>query len=495
MSTFSPGNRYQQLLVALRGWQGNLYHDSPLQDWPLYGQIQASLAPGTAAREVTDHLLEQLLQRLERVDGRAARLIRDRFQKGLSRQILSRRYTLSLSHLDRLQRQAIEKLVMLAEEMEREQLARQPDLPRAAPEDVRTMAQLRLDLIVGRERLFGVEVPLRTLLRQLQQPDPPYLYLIEGIGGIGKTALAAAAVRQLLADGHLQMLAWVTAQQQRLRLDGHLETVPNPTVTVEAVMAALVDQLLPPDEHPVPFTLERALAPLRARLDENPGVVVVDNLETIDEVQSLLPVLRALAGPTRILLTSRFHPPTDTPYHVLHLTELGSRDALALVRYQARVAGIPELADLSPSHFEPIYAVVGGNPLALRLLVGQCRYQHLEAVLQGLADVQGEAAEQLYEYLYAQAWEHLETLERKLLLSMVLVPPAGADLEYIAVISELPESAVRAGLFHLVDLSLVEHRRNALDQSVYSIHSLTRNFLHTQILQWTESTPPTAMTG
>ncbi|OUC08194.1 hypothetical protein RY27_10435, partial [Litorilinea aerophila] len=83
MSTFSPGNRYQQLLVALRGWQGNLYHDSPLQDWPLYGQFQASLAPGTAAREFNDPLLAQLLQRLERVDGRAVRLIRDRFQTGL----------------------------------------------------------------------------------------------------------------------------------------------------------------------------------------------------------------------------------------------------------------------------------------------------------------------------------------------------------------------------------------------------------------------------
>jgi hypothetical protein len=468
---------YPIVLSALKGWRkGN--DDAPLANLLLYEQARRQLGHHADARSLTAHVLEEGLRHLAAIDADAAHLLRQRFQQDRSRQQLANHYHRSVSHFDRMQREAVEQLVEILDEMEREARAA-AQFARASQFD---KLRLRLDLAAGSERLFGIDQYKSALVEWIERPGLPHLLLVEGLGGIGKTALTVAVLRQILDNNTFDDIAWVTAQQRRFLLSGEILPMHNTATDVARVIIALAEQVLPEEERPLPFTMETVLPRLKNRLQTQRTLLVVDNLETIAETEALLSALRILADPAKILFTSRVYPRTDASLYRLVLPELERDHADQMVRYLAEVAGINALAAAGERMMGEIYATIGGNPLALRLLVGQCRHHSPEAVLHALRQIQGSAEEQLYTFIYHHAWDALDEAARELLLALALIPPEGADQLYIIASSGLDRRIVHDGLARLVNLNLVEHRLNQAGQSRYAIHSLTRTFLHTQIL-------------
>ena len=150
---------------------------------------------------------------------------------------------------------------------------------------------------------------------------------------------------------------------------------------------------------------------------------------------------------------------------------------------------LPALAAASDADLQTIYATVGGNPLALRLVVGQTHIHPLAHVLATLRGAQGYRVEQLYRYIYWQAWENLDSEGQHVLLLMPLVTESGGDLDYLvqmAAPSGLTATAVSDALERLVALSLVDSR-GGLQERRYTIHALTRTFLQEQVLKWNDN--------
>ena len=67
---------------------------------------------------------------------------------------------------------------------------------------------------------------------------------------------------------------------------------------------------------------------------------------------------------------------------------------------------------------------------------------------------------------------------------MPLVPAEGGNLNFIGSISGLGQHVLMDALARLVRLNLIDHRRDSLQRSRYTIHSLTRTFLHEQVAKW-----------
>ncbi len=63
-------------------------------------------------------------------------------------------------------------------------------------------------------RLFGLEEHLVVLQRRLTAPDAPAFLSLEGLGGIGKTALARAVAQQQVQRRDFQEVLWVSARQE-----------------------------------------------------------------------------------------------------------------------------------------------------------------------------------------------------------------------------------------------------------------------------------------
>lgn len=420
-------------------------------------------------REAANRVLNRGLTALEMTNHDGARILRLRFLDGHATYVVANRLNLSEPTVYRHQGLAIDQLAAVLAEME---------------ENVRGHRQAVLEARLEPPtylRLFGVDGHRDQLLDLLLADTPPWIVAVDGMGGIGKTSLANATARAVIQRRLHGEVAWVSARQQRFDLGGVVRQVDQPALTVAGLLEALATQLLP--GAPPLTSNEKTISALRAAFDVRPMLVVVDNLETATDVESLLPVLHRLAGPARFLLTSRHSLFGQAGVFHLRVPELAESDALSLVRLEAEQRNLPELAAASDADLHPIYQTVGGNPLALRLVVGQTHVHSLASILGDLSSARGTPAETLYTFIYRWAWDNLGEKPRRALLAMPLVTERGGSLDFLAQLSGLEAGALSDALAELVTLSLVDSRGDALDRR-YSIHNLTRTFLLEQVIRW-----------
>ena len=455
---------------ALQLWRQESEPAGPLAHLALVRQRQ--MAIGGNLHRAANQVLTDAVDTLAAEHEADAALLRDRFLAGKKVYVVANDRDISATLLYRQQRQAIGHLAAILWRMEERASARQ-----------RSVLEQRLPAATYTE-LFGLDTHLAELSEELLAPHAPWLVSVEGLGGSGKTALAHQLIQKLAQRGGAFVdFGWVSAQQQTLHPGGSIRLLGVPALTADALIATLASQLLEGTGIPVPVATERALAALEGRLREAPHLIVVDNLETVTDVEALLPTLARLAGPSKFLLTSREAFAGQAEIYHFPVPELAERDAIALMRAEARLRNLRHVATASDSDLHPLFETVGGNPLALRLVTGQLHLLTLPQVVENLREARGKRAEELYRFIYWDAWQRLPGDAREVLTLMPLFAEDGADLAAISRVSDLPHDLLLQALEYLVRLSLVNvagdlhHRR-------YSLHRLTVTFLLREIVKW-----------
>lgn len=463
----APADFRQLVHDALKAWSARPDAGGTLAGLRL---TQMELDAGAAnPRQATNRVLLDAIKALSAAYDREADLLRMRFLDGQPIHIVANRLNAAEPSIYRWQSQAVDRLAGLL--WQREQQAIEQRI---------AALEARLEPATYNQ-LVGVETLHATLLEQLLGPPAAHLISIHGLGGIGKTSLADAALRAAIRRAPHSEVAWVSARRQRFDFGGRIHSLDQPALTVDALLDALVVQLLPGTPK---FTeANQAIAALRASFTRQPVMVVVDNLETAADIQNLLPVLHQLANPARFVLTTRHSLYGESVFH-LAVPELAEADALRLVRQEAAQRNLPQLSAADDAQLRPIFLTVGGNALALRLVIGQAHVRSLPGILEDLAAARGAPVEQLYSYVYQAAWQRLDEPCRRALLAMPLIPPQGGSLEQIALVSQLEPGALGDALGELVTLNLVDSRAPLLSRRRYSIHALTRTFLLEQVARW-----------
>ena len=459
---------------ALSLWHQNDQQGTPFTQLLLWQN--AINGPAGGIRRATNQVLNDGLALLGIEDAQARRVIELRFLREEAGSQIANMLHIAEGTVWRKQRAALTRLTAILQTEETK--ARAARIARFTA---------RLEAPSARE-LFGVDAHLAQLREEVNRQGAPWLIAIEGIGGIGKTALTNALVHHLLGDAYWQEVAWVTARQQIFNGGGAIKPIPRPALTADALVDGLVEQLLRAEIGTSVLSMEQKRAMLQARLRARPHLIVIDNLETLLDVETLLATLRAWANPTKFLLTTRFSRFYETDIFHFSVPELSQADALALVRTEANVRNNAALTAASDAELLPIYTTVGGNPLALRLVVGQTHVHGLSHVLADLHGARGHSVEQLYHYIYWQAWHALDEVAQQTLLMMPLVTEAGGDLAFLTAMAtgaNLSATAVSDALTRLAGLSLVDSR-GGLHERRYTIHALTRTFLQEQVLKWGE---------
>ncbi|MEA4906069.1 MAG: NB-ARC domain-containing protein [Anaerolineaceae bacterium] len=331
--------------------------------------------------------------------------------------------------------------------------------------------------------LVGVQAYFQTLAELFGQPEGPRLVSLEGIGGIGKTALARAFVSLPETQAQWHTILWVSARQYFVGEDGRVAPVSDTAATLDDVTTRLAQQL--GLGHLAERTTAERLQGLRAALQMEKSLVVVDNLETVAEYAHLVPALAQCAGRSRFLITSR-QTLRHYPYvHTLQLAELNSPACQDLVQAETARRGHP-LA-LAPADFEQLYRLVGGVPLAVKLVAAQLPLHPLAEILERFSRARA-GMDELYRYLYWQTWQSLGDDARRLLLAFLPTDPEGEDLAFLQAMSGQPEAAFFAALRQLDQFSLLEISGSAAAPR-YRLHRLTVTFLQTDILKLWEQPP------
>jgi hypothetical protein len=323
--------------------------------------------------------------------------------------------------------------------------------------------------------LFGAAERLSQLEALLLPPEPPWVVAITGIGGLGKTSLAQAALRQLIPRFRYERVAWLSVN---MPTEGDHSLPANLTVAaLMSSLAPLVCPYLPPQA-----TAAEQQQQVRQMLQTFPHLIVIDNLEA-ETPPELLRMLHDLAQPSKFLLTSRIRPSSSVGIYNFPLPELNLADTLQLIRDQAERTGLSDLAQLPDEVLQPVYEQVGGNPLALKLIVGLTQDLSLPQILEELQRVQVREIAGMYQQIYEKAWQSLSPEGKVLLTVMPLAADTGIVQAHMQEISGLEEKQLLRAIQELSRRSLLEVRGTAVEHR-YTIHSLTRTFLASDIIHW-----------
>jgi hypothetical protein len=407
-------------------------------------------------------LFQQALDKMKADYPDLYNLLHERFWEGRTMQELANDQGRSSSGLYAMQSQALRQLSKILSEMEAE-----AETHRAEAVNYRCRNLPPCPY----QRLFGFEDSLSRLEQWLDDPQGPQIISIEGLGGLGKTALAHAAVREALASGPWADLAWVSTVDKPFYLWEAPDTPP--PLNPDRIIEQIAEQLNLPEET-INLPPKERRGAVKATLSAKPYLVVLEDLEPEHRPKDFLPNLITPTGPTRFILTSRQRLPMLPGCGNLFLHELTRDASFAIMRYEA----LDRKLRISDEDMDRVYALVGGNPMALKLIIGQAVSLPLHRVLENLLPAtKGTPAGNILQQIYRHSWKLLLPSARQVLFAMERFSPNGTSYEDLLTATDLSKKDLDSALRQLVTHSLVVYNPAPLDQ--YTIHRLTYLFLWT----------------
>jgi hypothetical protein len=330
-------------------------------------------------------------------------------------------------------------------------------------------------------RLIGHENYVDQLHRLFEDESGPGIISLEGMGGIGKSALARAFIAVPEVRQRWKRIIWVSARQAVLSDQGRITSVLDAVATLEDISVRLCNQL--GLSNLASKTLSARLEGLRDVLSQDPHLVIIDNLETVEEYRSLVPALGKMTGLSRFLITSRQTLRDFDFVYTLPVKELDQSSAHELLQSEVERRG--RSTAISADHFNRLYQIAGGLPLALKLAAAQLQLKPLEMIVEGFLAAKS-GIDGLYHFLYWQTWNALADPARRLLLSFLPADPEGEDVEFLRIMSGQSDDDFYTALHDLDQFSLLEMSGDAAYPR-YRLHRLTVTFLQTDILKlWSD---------
>jgi ATP/maltotriose-dependent transcriptional regulator MalT len=331
-------------------------------------------------------------------------------------------------------------------------------LPAGSPSSAKTSTPNNLPRL---QYFFGRETELRKIADALAADARGWGVLIDGPGGIGKTALAVRAA-ELVPVGRFKRIIFLSSKERELTADGQRAlgyfVIPTYLEMLNAVARELGQpELLKSIEAERPEVLLRALRSVNALL-------VLDNLETLPEPDrdQLFTFLNRLPYGSCAIVTSRRR--ADASAVTIRLDRLHWNAAAALIGELARE--LPRLARASDGERHALYEETGGNPLLIRWIAGQLGRGRCQSLEDALIFLRGTPpSESPLEFIFGDLLDTFTAAEEQVLASFTYFSQP-IEVQHIAEIAGLTDAAAQTALSDLAMRALVvtdsEERRFAL---------------------------------
>ncbi|MEV0028000.1 AAA family ATPase [Nocardia sp. NPDC050793] len=311
------------------------------------------------------------------------------------------------------------------------------------------------------ERAFvGRRAQLAALEEALESPDGPWVLLVDGQAGIGKSRLLAALAPAAARRG-LRVLAVTAIEDEQ----------PQPMHVIHDVLERLADAGADVSDVPIDGDLTPIGSALRRHLAATSTLLVVDDAHWADaeSVRALAYLVRNRPAPSfRLLLSYRSGQCPAAFTRVLTATHAATRSVWVPPFSEDDVAAL--LPETTAARRDRLLAASRGNPLYL-LLLADLPDREVERAIDGEEPAEGD-----YQGLDRTLRAELAQLphRERLLAQAAALCGAHADLEMLCATAELPLDEVTAALDELSRRGLV----HVAGSSVTFGHPLIRTAAH-----------------
>jgi nucleoside phosphorylase/tetratricopeptide (TPR) repeat protein len=307
---------------------------------------------------------------------------------------------------------------------------------------------------------FGREKELSIIAEAISPEARTWGALIDGPGGIGKTALAIRA-GHLAPDAHFERKIFLSAKVRELTPAGEQKLEDFMLPNFMALLTELGRELgeeniaqIDPNERANP--VRRAMAGTRA-------LIVIDNVETFAEPERirLYQFLSRLPAACKAIVTSRRR--ADIDARVVRLDRLERKDALDLMAELAKHNR--HLQKATEQERSDLYEITNGNPLLIKWAVGQLGREgsHCRTIREACAFLQSTPKDNdPLEYIFGDLLDTFTPSETAVLAALVHFT-GPADVEWIADVAGIAEPAAITALEDLTDRALLVSDEGAHD--------------------------------
>ena len=329
-----------------------------------------------------------------------------------------------------------------------------------------SMANLpRRPFFVGREN------ELNAVFQSLQPDSRTFIIGIEGIGGVGKSALALEVSYRCIENDLFESVIWISAKESILTLHGIEPIIPE-AKSLSDILITIGTNLgnLTIGNLSIQDQIKKAYNLLARRTT----LLILDNFESLskNEQTGILDFLRKSPGTLKIIITSRERVAEG---QIIRLQGLSFEESNALLEWDAQQKNIQLTADQN----KYLTDLTGGLPLALLWVQGQIAVLGY-SVTQVLDKLSLGGDIPILQYCFNHSWNLLRHInERRILFALALQPDA-VSREALREITEIEDDdSFDIAISDLLQLTLIEHEP---DKDYFSILPLTRKYIRTQFV-------------
>lgn len=323
-------------------------------------------------------------------------------------------------------------------------------------------------------KFIGREQELAKAM-QILRPYPHSqhsLVTIDGVGGIGKSALALEVAHRFLwqteemsPEEHFEVLVWTSAKQTILRPGSGIVNRQQVLRTLDDICESVAVTLSIEDKirsHP-----RDKVGIIRRHLSQQRTLLIVDNLETVDD-EAVIEFLQELPAPTKAIITTRHR--IDVAYPV-RLLGMKWEDSKTLIEQEC----LKKEVKLTEDQKRKLHDRTGGVPLAIVWSIAEIGFGYsIDSILTKLGNPKGDIAR----FCFESVVEKIRNTEAyKLLLALALYGNSSSreELGYVAGFADDLISRDE-GLVELEKLSIVNKKGDLFD-----ILPLTREYVEYEL--------------
>lgn len=329
-----------------------------------------------------------------------------------------------------------------------------PDANSSEPE-IRTNLPRQIDVFVGRE------MELQKLLEVLGPSRRAWIISLTGVGGIGKTELAIQAAHIAAEKRMFDRIVWTSAKRSWLTHEGVTVKTPEyALVSLDDLLNTII-KVLGMDPRLYLLSRERKLTEVQEALRGCRCLIVVDNLETVDDL-AIIQFLVELPDPSKALVTTRLGGLGTTDAVVAQTLEgqreirvgpLTEDDAVDMFVKRAALRDLHFVSSEDQGRVRVAATKAACIPLAIEWIIGQMvvARQSLEEAVARLRSPGGEVLKYCFENLVRAVGPRARKV-----LSAIPIFDQSVSPDALSAVTRMPRGHLDDALRRLTSASLVE---------------------------------------